>query len=601
MSCTFRPEIELVQNSSRRLRNRIISAPRNSPPSSRSFDNLNLIFVAAYWLSISLDGSFFYILYIDDYRKCLVLAKDLTFTLVVLRTVLDSFQIAYLYLRVHTHVPVPDFVNGRGFHTSKWTFAKNFLCLINGIVSVLPLPQAVIYLVVPKMRGHKFLSAISMLKFVLVAQFLPRFVRMCQLFTKAASSSGAVHGLASGIFHFLVYLLVSHSFGALWYFLAIVRVSVCWRQACLHAGCSSHDSFYCDDDKFRDHRSLNAFCPAKLRDPTSFDFGMFHDALQSGIVEVTNFLQKFLYCFQWGIRSLSFAQNFQTSIDAWENIFSSAMTITGAVFIPFHLWNVMQFLQHINGNSARKIRRSSQMQEVEMWRLFHVLSDNLKQQIRKYCQSVFQGTEGFNLHQFFNDLPPELSFAMKHELCLPVLKEVPMLQRMDEQRMNTILNIFKLVPYTQGMFLVQEGNPVNKLQLIVGGDILSWSSTSVFTPRNDSEFCGEGLMSWAVDQQSGSSTVFPRSTRTVEAVTQVDAFSIEAGELKEFVNQCRQPNGQLPKCFRYGSEKWRNWAAVIIQQAWCRQKKKKFHTSLLAVTPSRFAVSSLRPIRPEAT
>ncbi|ESR35377.1 hypothetical protein CICLE_v10006936mg, partial [Citrus x clementina] len=596
------PETELVQNSSRRLRNRIISAPRNSPPSSRSFDNWNLIFVAAFLLSISLDGSFFYILYIDDYRKCLVLAKDLTFTLVVLRTVLDSFQIAYLYLRVHTHVPVPDFVNGRGFHASKWTFAKNFLCLINGIVSVLPLPQAVIYLVVPKMRGHKFLSAMSLLKFVLVAQFLPRFVRMYQLFTKAASSSGAVHGLASGIFHFLVYLLVSHSFGALWYFLAIVRVSVCWRQACLHAGCSSHDSFYCDDDKFRDRRSLNAFCPAKLRDPTSFDFGMFYDALQSGIVEVTNFLQKFLYCFQWGIRSLSFAQNFQTSTDAWENIFSSAMTITGAVFIPFHLWNVMKFLQHINGNSERKIRKSSQMQEVEMWRLFHVLSDNLKQKIRKYCQSVFQGTEGFNLHQFFNDLPPELSFAMKHELCLPVLKEVPMLQRMDEQRMNAILYHFNLVPYTQGMFLVQEGNPVNKLQLIVvGGDTLSWSSTSVFTPRKDGEFCGEELVSWAVDQQSDSSTVFPRSTRTVEAVTQVDAFSIEAGDLKEFVNQCRQPDGQLPKCFRYGSEKWRNWAAVIIQQAWCRQRKKKFQTSLLAVTPSRFAVSSLRPIRPEAT
>lgn len=146
MSCTFRPETELVQYSpsSRRLRNRIISAPRNSPSSSRSFDNWNLIFVAAYLLSISLDGSFFYILYIDDYRKCLVLAKDLTFTLVVLRTVLDSFQIVYVYIRAHTHVPVPDFINGRGFHTSKWTFAKKFFCLLNGIVSVLPLPQVYI-------------------------------------------------------------------------------------------------------------------------------------------------------------------------------------------------------------------------------------------------------------------------------------------------------------------------------------------------------------------------------------------------------------------------------------------------------------------------
>lgn len=176
-----------------------------------------------------------------------------------------------------------------------------------------------------------------------------------------------------------------------------------------------------------------------------------------------------------------------------------------------------------------------------------------------------------------------------------------MFQRLDEQQMNAIFNHFTLVPYTQGMFLVQEGNSVNKLQLIVGGSTLSTSSSGVFISRNNGEFCGEELVSWAVDQPSDSNVGFPTSTRTVEAVTQVDAFSIEASDLKEFVSQFRQPNGQLPECFRYDSEKWRNRAAEIIQQAWHRQRKKKLKKSLIAVTPSRFAVSSLRPIRPGVT
>lgn len=37
-----------------------------------------------------------------------------------------------------------------------------------------------------------------------------------------------------------------------------------------------------------------------------FNFGIFQDALQSGIVEVMDFPQKFFHSFQWGLQNLRY-------------------------------------------------------------------------------------------------------------------------------------------------------------------------------------------------------------------------------------------------------------------------------------------------------
>ncbi|KDO56100.1 hypothetical protein CISIN_1g036153mg [Citrus sinensis] len=255
----------------------------------------NWFFLGVYVLSISLDSSFFYILSIDGCSECLALVKNLAFALVVFRSLFDIFHVIYVIFESdNADVDVPG--------NNSWAInARKYLHCINAILSILPIPLGLLFVVVPKMRGLEFEVAMSWLKYLVLAQYVPRTIRTYQLFKRATNGAGVYAvTLANAAFSFLVFLI---GFGALRYFIAIERVTVCWRQACKSSGCI-HDSFLCDQ-YLGDRRILNTLCPIKIRDPTVFNFGMFHDALQTGIVEVTtNFHQKFLYCFQWGIRSL---------------------------------------------------------------------------------------------------------------------------------------------------------------------------------------------------------------------------------------------------------------------------------------------------------
>lgn len=57
---------------------------------------------------------------------------------------------------------------------------------------------------------------------------------------------------------------------------------------------------------------LNTSCPLinpdDLKDPKHFNFGIFFDALESGVVETMDFPKKFLYCFWWALRNLRFVK-----------------------------------------------------------------------------------------------------------------------------------------------------------------------------------------------------------------------------------------------------------------------------------------------------
>jgi len=49
---------------------------------------------------------------------------------------------------------------------------------------------------------------------------------------------------------------------------------------------------------------LNVSCPIQEEDKKLFDFGIFLDALQSGVVESRDFPSKLFYCFWWGLKNL---------------------------------------------------------------------------------------------------------------------------------------------------------------------------------------------------------------------------------------------------------------------------------------------------------
>ncbi|KAM1798645.1 hypothetical protein ACFX12_032695 [Malus domestica] len=78
----------------------------------------------------------------------------------------------------------------------------------------------------------------------------------------------------------------------------------------------------------------------------AFNFGIFIDTLQSGIVGTTNFSQKFLMYFSWGLRNMgSFASNLNTSSYAWETSFVIFISISGLLPFMYLLGHLQTFMQ----------------------------------------------------------------------------------------------------------------------------------------------------------------------------------------------------------------------------------------------------------------
>lgn len=94
--------------------------------------------------------------------------------------------------------------------------------------------------------------------------------------------------------------------GAFWYLLSIERETDCWERACHGQPACRHGSFFCDADHTGFTSFLNDSCPIQQANTTLFDFGIFLEALQSGIVESKDFPEKLFYCFWWGLQNLRY-------------------------------------------------------------------------------------------------------------------------------------------------------------------------------------------------------------------------------------------------------------------------------------------------------
>lgn len=99
--------------------------------------------------------------------------------------------------------------------------------------------------------------------------------------------------------------------GALWYLLALERNDTCWQNACQETSGCKNDFLYCGNQNmigYSDWKSnstavLQSACPAGGDNPP-FDFGIFTNALASGIVSSNKFISKYCYCLWWGLQNL---------------------------------------------------------------------------------------------------------------------------------------------------------------------------------------------------------------------------------------------------------------------------------------------------------
>ncbi|KAH9677298.1 cyclic nucleotide-gated ion channel 1 [Citrus sinensis] len=534
----------------------------------------------------------------------------------VLRSFTDIFYIFHIILQFRTGFIAPSSrVFGRGVLVEDtWLIAKKYMSshFLVDILAVLPLPQVVILIIIPNMGGSEVVNTKNLLKFVVLFQYVPRFLRIYPLYKEVTRTSGILTetAWAGAAFNLFLYMLASHVLGASWYLFSIERETTCWKGHCkMDNGCK----LYCDDGQ-GNNAFLGDFCPIQPADTKLFNFGIFLGALESGIVESTYFPKKFFYCFWWGLRNLSsLGQNLETSTYVWEICFAVFISISGLVLFSFLIGNMQTYLQ---STTTRLEEMRVKRRDAEQWMAHRLLPDTLRERIRRYEQYKWQETRGVDEENLLCNLPKDLRRDIKRHLCLALLMRVPLFEKMDEQLLDALCDRLKPVLYTEESYIVREGDPVDEMLFIMRGKLLTITTNGGRTGFFNSEylgagdFCGEELLTWALDPQSSSN--LPISTRTVRALTEVEAFALMADDLKF-----------LRHTFRFYSQQWRSWAACFIQAAWRRYSKKKLEESLRAeenrlqdalakaggsspslgatIYASRFAANALRLIRRNST
>ncbi|XP_006647126.1 cyclic nucleotide-gated ion channel 1 [Oryza brachyantha] len=607
------------------------SKTRVLDPQGPFLQRWNKIFVISCLIAVSVDPLFFYIPVVDGDNICLYLDKKLEVVASVLRFFTDIFYLLHIIFQFRTGFIAPSSrVFGRGVLVEDtFAIAKRYLStyFLIDFLAVLPLPQVLVLAVLPRLQGSSVMMAKNILMIIVICQYVPRLIRIIPLYLQITRSAGIITetAWAGAAFNLLIYMLASHVLGALWYLLSIQRENSCWKKACSgQPGCDL-GSLFCGSNSSGNNSFLQINCPTNGTDNPDRNFGIYLPALQN-VSQSSSFFEKLFYCFWWGLQNLSsLGQNLKTSTDTWENLFAVFVSTSGLVLFALLIGNVQTYLQSA---SVRIEEMRVKRRDTEQWMAHRLLPENLKDRILRHEQYRWQETRGVDEEGLLTNLPKNLRREIKRHLCLSLLMRVPMFENMDEKLLDAMCDRLKPILYTEGSCIINEGDPVNEMLFIMRGNLESMTTnggqTGFFNSNvlKGGDFCGEELLTWALDPTSASN--LPSSTRTVKTLSEVEAFALRADDLKFVATQFRRLHSkQLQHTFRFYSQQWRTWAACFIQAAWHRYCRKKLEDSLFekekrlqaaivsdgssslslgaALYASRFAGNMMRILRRNAT
>ncbi|KAI3869752.1 hypothetical protein MKW98_030933 [Papaver atlanticum] len=584
---------EGLRNIGRRIRKKSFFqklATRIYDPQDKFLLIWNRLFVISCILAVSIDPLFFYLPVFTHGANCLGIDTKLAKTTTALRTIVDSFYVIHIFLQFRTAYIAPSSrVFGRGeLVVDSKQIAKRYLrwYFIVDFLAVLPLPQAVVWSFLRHKKGSDVLTTKQALLFIVLLQYIPRFLRILPLTTELKRTAGvfAETAFAGAAYYLLWYLLASHIVGAFWYLLAVERNDTCWLKACASVKECNVTFLYCSHHTEGFDTWLNMSGPILKKecsandDNLSFNFGIYSQAVTSDIISSRKFLSKYCYSLWWGLQNLStLGQGLQTSTYPGEVIFSIALAIFGLILMALLIGNMQTYLQSltIRLEEMRIKRRDS-----EQWMHHRLLPPELRERVRRYDQYKWLETRGVDEENLVQNLPKDLRRDIKRHLCLALVRRVPLFENLDERLLDAICERLKPSLYTEKTYIVREGDPVDEMLFIIRGRLESVTTDggrSGFFNRSilkEGDFCGEELLTWALDPKTGSS--LPSSTRTVKAFTEVEAFALIAEELKFVASQFRRLHSrQVQHTFRFYSQQWRTWAACFIQAAWRRYSKRK--------------------------
>ncbi|KAF3496426.1 hypothetical protein DY000_02057079 [Brassica cretica] len=492
--------------------------------------------VFLFWCLVALyvDPLFFFLSSVKNTGRSSCMTTDLKLGIVVtfFRTLADLFYVLHIVIKFRTaYVSRTSRVFGRGeLVKDPKLIARRYLRsdFIVDLIACLPLPQIVSWFILPSIRSSHSDHTTNALVLIVLVQYIPRLYLIFPLSAEIIKATGVVTttAWAGAAYNLLQYMLASHILGAAWYLLSIERQATLNRE---------------DRNNWQNVTVVFSNC-----DPSNkirFTFGIFADALTKNVVS-SPFLEKYLYCLWFGLQQLSsYGQNLDTSTSVLETMFAILVAIFGLVLFALLIGNMQTYLQSI---TVRLEEWRLKRRDTEEWMGHRQLPQNLRERVRRFVQYKWLATRG-----------------LLDAIC---------------ERLVSSLS-------TQGNYIVREGDPVTEMLFIIRGKLESSTTNGGRTGFFNSitlkpgEFCGEELLAWALLPKSKVN--LPSSTRTVRALEEVEAFALQAEDLKFVANQFRRLHSKkLQHTFRYYSHQWRTWAACFVQVAWRRYKRRMLAKSL---------------------
>ncbi|KAH0467870.1 hypothetical protein IEQ34_002903 [Dendrobium chrysotoxum] len=552
-----------------------------------SFINLwNKVLLGACLVSLFVDPLFFYLPGTQEVA-CTSTSKPFKVVLTIVRSLADVLYAIQIFVHFHTAYVAPSsHVFGRGeLIIDPLKIASRYLSKAFWLdfIAALPFPQFLVWVVIPNLKSSTTSNTWNFVRLSIMLQYLPRFFSIFPLTSKIVETSGVITetAWAGAAYNLILYMLVSHVLGASWYLLAFSRQIACWKEVCHHQSpACQYQYLRCQSlgssrNSWFQSSNITVLCSP---DNNFFQYGIYAEAVNNRISSLP-FLPKFFYCLWWGLKNLSsLGQNLETGTFVGEICFAILVAVLGLVLFGLLIGNVQSYLQ---ATTARLEEWRIKRNDAERWMQHRQLPAELRQCIRRYNEYKWLATRGVDEQAVLGSLPLGLRREIKRHLCLNLVRRVPLFDEMDERMLEAICERLRPVLYTRGTYLFRELDPVEEMSFIIRGHLNSHTTGGGRTGFLESchlapgDFCGEELLSWALESRTVQSTL-PSSTRTVRAVTDVEAFVVGIHDLHFVAAQFRMLHSkQLRQKFRFYSHQWRTWAACFIQAAWRRNHRRR--------------------------
>ncbi|XP_077223659.1 cyclic nucleotide-regulated ion channel family protein isoform X2 [Tasmannia lanceolata] len=374
--------------------------------------------------------------------------------------------------------------------------------------------------------------------------------------------------------------------GGCWYVLAIQRVVSCIKQQCENENSCKLFSLSCSKEvcyrlplpldrvqySCGNNTKVTGNIPVCLNGDGPFRFGIYKWALP--IVSSNSVAVKILYPIFWGLMTLSTFGNDLEPTSHWlEVIFSIIMVLSGLLLFTLLIGNIQVFLHAV---MAKKRKMQLRSRDMAWWMKRRQLPSRLRHRVRHYERQRWTMMGGEDEMDMIKDLPDGLRRDIKRNLCLDLIKQVPLFQSLDDLILDNICDRVKPLVFSKDEKIISEGDPVQRMVFIVRGHFKSnqklskgMVATCTLGPGN---FLGDELLEWCLRRPFVDR--LPASSATFACVEATEAFGLDANHLRYITDHFRYKfaNERLKKTARYYSSHWRTWAAVNIQLAWRRYK-----------------------------